>query len=208
MDTNAIICLSLTIVSNFVKTVQVAPEVVPRGTNDIETIIIGRQYFPLDVFLHDRRGNQFWIRHGVVCQFLTTNSYFTLQDPHRIGDYVGVAKLSSNEVFRLATTTMTQLLKNGNPLQAVRPVIKAAKPFNGQQVPFYDVIWPDPVNPAIIHIADIEVNAQSGNVVALNHFNHAFDDDAQLLQLSNLVFQTTFSPGRRLETGDLPPGGN
>ena len=127
METNTILALAFTVISNFAASVHVAPEAVPRGTNDVEAFTIGRPCFPLDLYLRDRRGDQFWIRHGVVCLYQTPGSYFTLQDPRLIGTFVGVAKLSSNEVFQLAADATRHLIRTGDPLAHVKPTVRVCQ---------------------------------------------------------------------------------
>ena len=116
MDTNAILSVAFAIIANFTNVVYVPPQAVPRSENDLGAYQIGRRYFPLDLYLKHKQGNQFWIREGAVYQYETPESYFSLQDPKLIAKYVVTAKLSSNEVFQLASITVRQLVKNGDPL--------------------------------------------------------------------------------------------
>jgi hypothetical protein len=188
MDTNAVLGLALTIISNFASVVHVAPESVPRDKDSVAVFTIGRRFFPLDMYLKDKRGDQFWIMHGVVGLYETPQSYFTLQDPNLIQGFVGTPKLSTNEVLQLCAGTMQRLVCTGDPLAHVQPIIRAAKPYHGRPVPFYEISWPTPEN-RILAIAHVEVDAANGVVVGLGVFDFGFDDNARVAQISNLVYK-------------------
>jgi hypothetical protein len=208
MDTNAILSVALTIISNFAHTVPVAPEAVPRGFDDVVKFTIGRRYFPLDLYLRSKRGDDYWIREGAVTIYNAPKSYFMLQDPRLIPEFVGTARLNSNEVFELANSAVRSSIRVGAPLANIKPLYQAALPYKGQMVPFVRIDWPDPSNPRLLNIARVEVDAGKGVVVSFAQFNEGFYDPARVAQISNLVFavEAPKVPGPQ-EANTLPSPG-
>lgn len=189
IDTNAVLAFTFSIISNFTSVVYVPPEQVPKCKADLKFCSVGRSFFPLDVYLQSKQGSSFWIANGVVEQFHAPKTYFELQDPERISEFVGTATLSSNEVFALADTTIRRLIKTGDPLAGITPRITVAKPYKGQTVPFYDITWPLPENPQVFSIARVGVDARSGRIVLLSLRDTRFYDMALFQQISNRVYR-------------------
>ena len=189
IDTNALLAFAFSIISSFTNVVYVPPEAVPQSKDDLEVCIIGRSFFPLDVYLKGRRGTQFWIANGVVEQYYSPDMYFGLQDPNRIPEFVGTAKLSSNLVFELANRTIQGLVRSGNPLTNVTPRVTVAKPYLGQPVPSYDITWPLPENPQVFSIARMGIDARYGRVVSVSLHDPGFYDMARFQQNSNQVYK-------------------
>ena len=122
IDTNALLAFAFSIVASFTNVVHVPSEAVPQSRSDLAVCVIGRTYFPLDVYLESEKGARFWIRNGVVKQYEYPNRlYFGLQNPADIPKFVGTAKLSSNQVVELANTTIRKLIKHGDPLTNITP---------------------------------------------------------------------------------------
>src|ERR1043165_6534912 len=167
MDTNAVLSIAFSIVSNFTQVVYVPPDSVPQNISDLEAYHVGRgRYFPLDIYLRHKRGTEFWIMNGAVNLYMTPRSFFRLQDPKLIPKFIGSAKLSSNQVVELAGSSVRRLVKNGDSFTNVTPVVKLAKPYQGGFIPFYEVKWADPTSPKY-RLAEVEVDAQTGLIVYL-----------------------------------------
>jgi len=193
IDTNLLVAFALSIVANFTNVVPVPPLVAPQTTNDLEVCWVGRRYFPLDVYLKSKHGGQFWIANGIVNQYsYQADMYFGLQDPRRIPEFVGIAKLTSNQVFQLADRTVRGLVKNGDPLKGITPIIKSAKPCDGKTVPYYDIKWPDPAAPHLFYKARVQVNARTGYIVSLSADGEGFRDPVYFQEISNRVYKTPF----------------
>jgi len=199
MDTNALLSIAFSIVSNFCNVVSVPPEAVPQSTNDLATYSIGRQYFPLDMYLRHKHGTQFWIRNGAVQIYCYPGNYYSLQDPRLIPNYVGSSTISSNDVFLMATNIVRRLMKAYDPLTNTLPVLSKAKPYKGKEVPFYRVNWPDPMNPQVLSLANVEVDARSQRAVEVSIIGPAFGDEAQVQRIKNLVFAEPDSYARHLK---------
>lgn len=185
MDTNALLSIAFSVISNFTSQVPVPPASIPQKADQLEEFSVGRPFFPFDMYLRSKGGGEFWIRNGAVGVYRCQGSYFTLQDPRLIANFTGTSV--SNEVFELGLSTVRNLLRTEAPLKGIQPVVKMAKPYKGNEVPFYDIRWPRPENPQIISIAEIELDAQRGLVVSLCLADPSFRDAERLAQISNVV---------------------
>ena len=81
-------------------------------------------------------------------------------------------------------------MKQGDQTRNIVPVVRAAKPYHGQTIPFYDITWPDPVNPSAFSVADIEVDAHQGRIISFWAVGSAFSDLSYLQQISNQVYKS------------------
>lgn len=189
IDTNAVLAFAFSIISNFTNVVDIPLEQVPKCKADLKICSVGRSFFPLDVYLESKQGSSFWIANGIVEQFHAPKTYFELQDPKQISEFVGTATLSSNEVFALADTTIRRLIKNGDPLTNITPKVTVAQPYKGRPVPSYDITWPLPENPQVFSIARVGVDARYGRIVLLSLHDTRFYDMALFQQISNRVYR-------------------
>lgn len=124
IDTNALLSIAFSIVSNFTNAVYIPPHSVPQNTSDLEAFGVARHLYPVDVYLRHKKGTQFWIINGAVQLYYTPGTCFGLQDPSLIEKRLGPARLGTNQVLDLATNAVRRLIKSGDPLAGIAPVVK------------------------------------------------------------------------------------
>jgi hypothetical protein len=188
IESNLLVGLALTLVSNFTASVHIPYESVQCRASPTARLRIGSLYSPVDVFLMYSNGTSFWIRDGAVESFESPRSYFHLQDPTRISTFTGRGLLSSNQVLDLATKTIRGLAHGNSPIEGVRPKIECGFPEpNGDEVPFYRITWPTHKHPIFDTIAQIEVDARDGTIVFLQVLDPSFFDYTFARTMSNCV---------------------
>lgn len=192
-DVNALLKIGFALVAQFTNVVDVPPWAAPQSTNDLEAFVAGDPHSPVDLFLMHKKGSYFWIRDGVVHGYETPGSYFCLQDPERITNFVGIAQLSSNQVLELATATVRRLVKSGDPLANQSPIVETASPYHGKPVPFYRFTWPS-TNAFLPYAAQIEIDARKSRVVWLKLMDRNFFDWQFAQQISNRVYTADPKP--------------
>lgn len=211
-DTNAVLSIAFAIIANFTNVVQVPPAAVPQSTNDLQFGQVGMRLNPLRVYIKHKRGSQFWIMNGAVELYEAPGSYFSLQDPDMIPKYLGEPKFNTNQILGLATRAVRGLVKNGDPLTNIVPVVADVGQYHGQTIPFYRVKWPTTSfasRGVLMPAAEVGVDARTGQIETLGLYDRAFDDPARLQQISNIVFNGTAPPRPRKRKIDFPrPGTN
>jgi len=187
IDTNTFLSISLTLISNLAEVVPLPRQAVPRSTNDLQRYVAGSPLIPTELTVVHRNGSQFWISHGVVTDFDTPGSYFSMQDPDLLPRFLGNATMTTQEVVELATNTFYRLGKNGNPLANAVPFLKDGGEFNGQTIPFYQIFL-HKTNNGITGAGDIEIDARKRQVVSMHLSHWDFYDDRMAQQISNRVY--------------------
>ena len=183
IDTNALLSIAFTLISNFTQVVEVPYHAVPQKTADLESCLIGSPSSPCDLYMVHRKGTEFWIADGVVWAYRSPGSYFNLQDAHLIPKFTGDSALSSNSAIELAATTLRRLIRDGDPLTNGPPRVLYP---SSKRIPFYEVTWPKG-NGGLTPTAKVEIDGRTGTIVALNLWDHHFRDPALAQQIKNRV---------------------
>src|SRR6185369_9482790 len=76
LDTNQLLSIAFSLIANFTNVVHVPPQGVPRSRADLTRIGIINPTTRFDLYLLQREGYHYWIRHGVVQGYASPNSYF------------------------------------------------------------------------------------------------------------------------------------
>ena len=186
IDTNALLSIAFSIIANFTNAVYIPAHSVPQSTNDVEAYRVARHMYPVDVYLRHRQGTEFWIINGAVQVYYTPGTCFRLQDPSLIEKRLGPARFSSEQVLEVATNAVRRLIKSGDPLANVTPVVKPFGLYHGQTVPFYEVRWPRGKSD---FVARVEVDARTGLIVALSLYDPAFQDLPFTQEITHKVYK-------------------
>lgn len=209
VDTNALLSIAFSLIANFTNVVYVPPEDVPQSTNDLLTYGIGSPYSTVEVGMRHKAGTGFVIVDGAVQTYHNPRrSFYEMEQPWLATNFFGSPKLSSNEVLDLATRAVrglvktnalrelptrliTSLAKTGDPLRNLVVGISHAKPFQGHEIPFYQVVWHDTnVPPGAQHrVADVRVDARTGLIVSLSLADSAFCDPARTREIMAKVYK-------------------
>jgi hypothetical protein len=172
IDTNAILSLSLALVSNFCNIVPVDPADVPHRPEDLKKIMIEDLVPPVDVVMWDRLNSQITIRVGVVDRFCSFRSVF--EHPEARPGFTGEASLSSNQVVELAARVLSKLAKSGKPLEGTTVRFRRGW-YNGHDLPSYRVRFEDPAH-YLDPVAEAEIDARNGNFLFVHLYSWDFLD--------------------------------
>jgi hypothetical protein len=177
-DTNALLSIAFSMIASFTNIVEVPPEAVPTQPGDLQRCVIGRPGSgpgsALHLILTHRKGTEFWIGNGAIYAYSSPGSFFTLQDPSLVPNFMGTTKLTSNDVVQIAEKALRQLVKSGNPLGGGPPKVQQASEYQGRRIPFFRVTWPKPTpgDP----VARVEIDGRTGRIVCLDLLGDGFKD--------------------------------
>ncbi len=186
IDTNQLLSVAFSLISSFTNVVNIPSATVPQQRDDLARIVVGGPYSPLDLWLVCKGGDEFWIRRGVVNQYLSPDSYFRAQNVGALSRLKGTPKLSPDEVLELATNIVRRLAKNGGPSNALKPQVKRSVHAD---IPFYLITLPATEEPGHLPVAEVEIDARSGRVVALDLWGEQFFDLPYASEISNRVYR-------------------
>lgn len=204
IETNAALQFGLHMILQFTNLVHLPPEWVPDHESNLQRYLIAAPGKSLDIYLIHKSGTEFWIRHGTVVGFRTPGTYFEMQDASEGAKFVGKPNLSSNEVVALATNTINQLIKKGNPLEGLDPVVHVAPDLQGSVRPIYEIVWPSRAA-SYASTARIEIDARSGQVTGLFLRDKGFYDESNERRM-NSQFYKPESLESAARTFQRPPG--
>ena len=185
LDTNALLTIAFSLISNFTNVVHVPPEGVPHSRADLTKIGIINPTTRFDLWLVQREGYEYWIRDGVVQGYASPDSFFRGQGLDVPARLRGRPTLSSNQVVELATGFLGRLGKTGNPAEKIRPTVKTP---GEADLPFYLLRWPVSTNALISPAAELEIDARDGSVVAVELSAEEYYDPAFAREISNRVY--------------------
>jgi hypothetical protein len=74
IQTNLLLSIGFSLVSNFTNVVPVRPEAVPTKIDDLKHYVVGSPNSPIHLYLVDRQGTEFWLDGGVVYSYRTSGS--------------------------------------------------------------------------------------------------------------------------------------
>ena len=188
VDTNALLALAFTLVSNFTQIVTVPSFAVPRTTNDLESYVIGSPNRSIDVYLVHKRGTEFWIRNGVVGAYRNPGSFYDAQDPDLLPRFTGTPVMSSNEAVRFATDTINRLTRTNNPIAGLVPTVRSPGLTSVGLVPFYKIHWLIKQFPAFRYDAEVEVDARKKQITKISLDAPEFRGPAMAQAISNQVY--------------------
>jgi hypothetical protein len=192
IDTNALLAIGLSIVTNFSDVVQVPNGAVPRTTQDLAKFVVGGPppVPSTDLYLVDRRGTQFRLRNGTVHSYSSPMSYKEHGASREKGRSNDVPLLNSNQVVERATEIIRRLAKSSDPTVGLTPLVRRAGDVE-EKIPFYWISW---TNVSRIHpwsrrsySAFVEIDARSGCTTHLDLEDPGFYDAALAQQISNRV---------------------
>lgn len=189
INTNALISLSVSVVTNFAQLVGIGDYRVPADRTELSQCMIGDGVSPTAVYFEDQSGYRFWVRNGVVWRFSAPGSFENWnRNPARIGVSSEDAKLSTNQAVKIASETVTRLAKGWNPTVQRTPVVVTPQRVRGEQPPFYFVSWPttNPF-PLIRWSAFVEMDARNGKITFVELKDRGFNDYAKSIEISNRV---------------------
>lgn len=176
-------------IANFTNIVEVPPEAVPTQPGDLQRCVIGRPGSgpgsALHLILTHRKGTEFWIGNGAIYAYSSPGSFFTLQDPSLVPNFMGTTKLTSNDVVQIAEKALRQLVKSGDPLGGGPPKVQPASAYHGRQIPFFRVTWPKPT--AGDPVAQVEIDGRTGRIVCLDLWGDGFKDLAYQEEIKKQV---------------------
>lgn len=185
IDTNALLSIAFSMIASFTNIVEVPPAWVPTKASDLERCIIGRPGWPVHLILTHHSGTEFWINNGAIYSYSSPGSFFTLQDPSLVPNFVGTTTLSSNDVLRIAESALRQLVKSGDPLRGGPPIVQQASEYKGQRVPFFRVRWPKPTPGDLA--AQVEIDGRTARIVCLDTWGEGFRDAAFQAEINKRV---------------------
>ena len=113
-------------------------------------------------------------------------SYFNLQEPEMLPKFLGATQFTSNQVLEVAEKSIRKLIKSGDPLVGLAPLIKSGGRYREQTIHFYEVSWPVK-NEGAGEAARIEIDARTGEVTSLILWDLGFRDQTFAQQLSRAV---------------------
>lgn len=108
-------------------------------------------------------GLRFWFTHGYVDTFETPRSFSVLQDPERIPQFFGHARIGEDEAIELARETIRRMGYSPEQVYAdLRPRASTPPRVGTNQVPRFVIEWLDPKSGGTS--ARFEIDAQEGSV--------------------------------------------
>src|SRR5215472_9023076 len=110
IDTNALLTIAFTLVSNFLSKVDVPEVKLPLDRRDAKQFHAGSFYAPTKTYLSLRSGTEFWIEYGVVQMFASASSHYQNDYPEPPPDSSG-ALLTSNRVVELGESALKMLTR-------------------------------------------------------------------------------------------------
>jgi hypothetical protein len=185
INTNLLLSIGFSIVSNFANVVHVPPGLVPRAPEDVSKAIFGNPSSAAYLFVVHKRGSRFRVNEGVVQSFVSPASFF--EHPELAHEGMGRSKLDANQVVALTQSTLECLSKRGRPLTGYLPRLEYAGTFHGDPVPFFRVSWIS-TNSRPMCAARAEVDGRDGSIVALDLWHPDFLDPGLARQIGERVF--------------------
>ena len=167
--TNALLSIGFSLVANFTNVVPVPKALVPTRVQDLRAYEIGSGSWPVDLNMAHKRGTYFEIKHGVVIEYCSPDSFLHNQNPSSIARFKGAATLSSNEVLKLAEQVVRRLARQSDPIAGRPAKVDRLRDWGtGTDMPFYSVSWPTDRSNEPLSPAWVEVDARSGEVASIN----------------------------------------
>src|SRR6266404_3438724 len=201
VDATNLLNVVFALITNFANVVAVAPLPVPRTTDDLHNYVMGSPYSPTEVYIRSRAGLQFRVRDGAVELFETPGSYFHLQDPEQVTNFLGTPQMTSNQVVELANDTLRRLVKDETNPSLTHPRLISAGRYRGQMIPYYQLTWPavdkDPASPDQVYgySARMEIDARTGRIQFLELPARRFHDYVLAQQIIDKVYKPEVRPG-------------
>jgi HEAT repeat protein len=201
IDTNELIAVCLTLVSNFANTIQAPPGEVPTNIGDVASYVVGTPNSPFDVQVTSRAGAAFGMRDGMIYYYRSPNSLLHERNPAKFQSYAGPAVFDSNGVAQVASNTLHRLAKQKPASWPDHLRIRQAEAFKGTPMPFFEVTWP-PITPGGFPVgAVMEVDARTGRVPYLLLFDSVFEDKV----LAETIRKRASSHETRTTAEPVPP---
>jgi hypothetical protein len=192
IDTNLLLTIGFSIVTNFTSIVPVPDQDVPKSPNDLRIYRIGTVRSPTDFFLISSSEANYEIVEGVVSHFASWQDYYAEQDPRHITNWVGVSTLSSNQVIDLVSNTLQRLIPGKIPLTNGPPWIRQASAYREQQVPFFKVRWPLTDRFLRLHGvgpgAEVHVDGRTRKIVYMSLLDSLYGDPKAAEELQAKVY--------------------
>src|SRR5580765_8008716 len=117
VNTNELLSIAFSLISNFTGVVNVPPQGVPHSPADLTRIGLINPTTRFDLWLVQREGYEYWISDGILQGYASPDSYFRRPKPDEPTRLRGQPTLSSNQVVELATRILSRLGKTGNPAE-------------------------------------------------------------------------------------------
>jgi hypothetical protein len=188
-DTNLILGITFTIISNFNAAVNVPVMDNITNVNQLSRAVVGSPGRPTDVFIIDRESNRFDIVGGAVIRFTSRESLFHRTNQRPLAQYAGLVMLDSNKLIYYGDNNLNRLVKNGHSLSLNQPVIRQSSDvYGGAKLPFFELTWfggNDPKNSLLD--ASMEIDARTGNIVDLRLYNSCFFDFSMDQKIKNIA---------------------
>lgn len=191
IDTNQLLSICFTVISNFASMAHLPRECVPNTPQDLVRLVVGSPRSPIDLYLVNRTGDEFWISEGIVEQYLSPDSYFNLQSASSLRRLAGKATMGSNDVVSLAYSIIRALAKGTNPAARAKPIIKTAQ---AKDFPFYLINWPNTNAHNYGGFASVEIDARRARPVFVQLWSPEYYDVALAGQISNRVYTAETKP--------------
>ena len=186
IETPALMSAALALVLQFCDTVNVPPQWIPRGTNEITLFLPMETRRGLLIYMECASGSHFTINKGIV-GFRGPDTDFTTKDPEirrpDLAMLAGEPRLGTNQVIALASNTVARLVRRGKPL-AKPSTMNSVASYQGRALPIYDVRWG--MKSDYAYDISVQVDARDGSIRALHVFTEDFrdfDSDAKLAAL-------------------------
>ena len=175
VDTNQLLSIAFTLISNFTNVVEIPTDHVPTRRQDLVKLVVGSPVSPVDIYMAHRLGDEFWFRDGIVHQYQSPDSFHHRQDITRRAQFLGPATLSTNEVLERATHIMRKLARTGRSVDSIPPKIDAAW---SPDIHFFEISWPVPNSSFHNGLGSIEIDARTGRTVFVQLWGQEFYDFA------------------------------
>src|SRR5258706_6030121 len=175
VDTNALLSIAFTLISNFTNVVPLSPKAVPQKPEDLQGYVIGSPNSPVDAHLVGRYGTEFWIRRGAIHGYSSPGSYFGAQGGP-IERFYGTSIINSKDAIQIAAKVVQRLAKRSNPLTNGLPSLRCP---TSERIPFFQVSWPSP--PGYLGsdlAAQVEIDGRDRSIVDVHVWTPAFEDFA------------------------------
>jgi hypothetical protein len=104
IETNALLIIGFSLIAGFSNVVHIPDGAVPTKVEDLQKCVVGSPHSPVDLYLVDKLGREFWIRDGVVARFCCPGCYKDWRAGHEVPKLERVPMLSSNDVLAACRT--------------------------------------------------------------------------------------------------------
>jgi hypothetical protein len=198
LDTNLLLAIAFSAVTNFAHQVPIPHRYVPEAPSNVQIVQFGSLRSPTDMRATVGNGASYLIFDGSVVFFGCEQRFFQKEDPDQIAKYLAKPVLTPEQALALGSNLVQRLVKTGGPLTNGLPRLRQARDYEGQRIPCFIVEWPDPGSTRHSFRAEVDIDGRTGEVVQVRLLDAAFRDREEGRRIEKQAYTPDPAP-------ELPP---